>query len=346
MTLISSALDLCTPINVPASSHRQDERDIRFRDRIQSAHSYSFERLSNVAILGVPQDIGVQRNGGRVGASKAPEVIREFLWRLTISSGVEELPADFQVIDAGDVKCDGCSLEEIQERQYKIVRALLDVSESVIVLGGGHDIAFASARALASTCDSLGVVNVDAHLDVRPLIVQEDARLAHSGSPFRQILENPSIHIPRGCFVEFGIQPFVAAAHHIEYVLTKGHQVLMLNDVRALGVETTFAAEVNSIASSVVKTAENATESKGSLYCSFDMDAVASAYAPGVSAPASDGFSAQEMIAMVRIAASQSSCRVLDLVEVNPAYDTDSRTARLAAILVAHAIWQKSQMSA
>ena len=33
----------------------------------------------------------------------------------------------------------------------------------------------------------IGVINIDAHFDVRPLL---DGKKAHSGSPFRQLLED------------------------------------------------------------------------------------------------------------------------------------------------------------
>jgi len=33
-----------------------------------------------VLIFGVPQDIGIQRNGGRAGASEGPAAIRHFLF--------------------------------------------------------------------------------------------------------------------------------------------------------------------------------------------------------------------------------------------------------------------------
>lgn len=37
----------------------------------------------------------------------------------------------------------------------------------------------------------IGVINIDAHFDVRPLL---DGKKAHSGSPFRQLLEDGEFH--------------------------------------------------------------------------------------------------------------------------------------------------------
>src|SRR5580692_11367060 len=42
----------------------------------------------DVVLLGCPQDEGVRRNGGRPGAAKAPDAIRQFLYRLVIPGAV------------------------------------------------------------------------------------------------------------------------------------------------------------------------------------------------------------------------------------------------------------------
>ena len=325
MNLLNS---LCTPFRWQPAV-RTDVRDVRFADRILCAHDHGVPDSFAVAILGVPQDLGVQRNGGRTGAADAPRAIREHLARLTVSSGPDELPPERMILDAGDVKCEGCSLEQIQERQFEVVSTLLSIAETVIVLGGGHDIAYPNGRALAAVSGSIGIVNVDAHLDVRPMIEHDGQHLSHSGSPFRQLLENADVGIPDGCFTEFGIQPFVAAAHHVRYVQDSGHHVMMLEDVRSAGIDTAFGHALRSAAAAE------------SIYCSFDLDAVASAYAPGVSAPATDGFTAGDVMKLVRLAAAHPSCRLLDIVEANPRYDADARTMRLAAHMMAHAVWAK-----
>src|SRR5438132_1056779 len=59
-------------------------------------------------LIGFPQDEGVRRNGGRVGAAEAPSEIRRFLYRLTpwdaISGASLEDPPP---LDIGDVRIDG-----------------------------------------------------------------------------------------------------------------------------------------------------------------------------------------------------------------------------------------------
>ncbi|MBK7413086.1 MAG: arginase family protein [Ignavibacteria bacterium] len=69
-------------------------------------------------------------------------------------------------------------------------------------------------------------------------------------------------------------------------------------------------------------------------YVSLDMDAFASAYAPGVSAPAADGFTPHEIASCLRTAAASGSLAAFDVVEVNPHFDVDGRTAKLAATMI------------
>jgi len=51
---------------------------------------------------------------------------------------------------------------------------------------------------------AVGVVNLDAHLDVRPFPPGQ----GHSGSPFRQALEHPTHPLPGDLYCCLGAQPF------------------------------------------------------------------------------------------------------------------------------------------
>lgn len=273
-----------------------------------------------VAILGVPQHIGVERNGGRVGAAEAPAAIRRALTKLAPSAFLDALQqGDLALYDIGDIDTEGKTLEQIHDEHHDIVEQLVRGGVIPIVLGGGHDCAWPTVRALSSVGTPYGVINIDAHTDVRPL---KDGR-AHSGSPFRQMLDMQESHLTAGGFVEFGIQSAAASAHHIASVRDSGMHVVMLDDIRQDGV---LASWDRAIAHA---------SAMGKVYVSVDMDAFASAYAPGVSAPAADGFTPAEVRPCIKRAAASGALAAFDVVEVNPRYDLDGRTAKLAAQLIA-----------
>jgi arginase family enzyme len=61
------------------------------------------------------------------------------------------------------------------------------VNIRIFIKGGSNDQSFPNGRALIEAFPkcSFGIINIDAHFDVRPL---KEGK-THSGSPFRQIME-------------------------------------------------------------------------------------------------------------------------------------------------------------
>jgi len=299
-----------------------DSTDPRLGDLLTTAAALREQTSAAVAIIGVPQHIGVERNGGRPGAAGAPLTIRNALYRMA-TSAILDVMQDHRliVIDMGDVDTEGKTLEQIHDQQHDLVAACMQSGMVTMVLGGGHDVAWPTVHALNTIGASYGVINIDAHADVRPL---KDGAQAHSGSPFRQMLESSTSTLADGAFVEFGLQPHAVSAAHLEYIASKGMDFMMLDEIRTAGVAQSWSV------------AQRRASKGEALYVSLDMDAFASAYAPGVSAPSADGFVPHEIASCLRIAGSEPTLRAFDVVEVNPAYDVDHRTSKLAATMIMH----------
>ena len=64
------------------------------------------------------------------------------------------------------------------------------------------------------------------------------------------------------------------------------------------------------------------------LHLSIDLDALPASVAPGVSAPAAVGIDLALVRAMAIAAAETGKLALVDVVELNPRYDVDERTAR------------------
>ena len=100
--------------------------------------------------------------GRRRGARRHPRGPRA-RWRSTSTA---------HVFDAGDVTVRDGALEAGQARAGVAVAALLDAGNLTVVLGGGHETAFASYLGVAGSeavrgGKRLGVLNLDAHFDLR-----------------------------------------------------------------------------------------------------------------------------------------------------------------------------------
>jgi formiminoglutamase len=64
------------------------------------------------------------------------------------------------------------------------------------------------------------------------------------------------------------------------------------------------------------------------------MDSVDQAFAPGVSAPCTNGFSSELFIHVAYLAGKCPRVTSFDVAEVNPTYDRDEQTVKLAALAV------------
>jgi formiminoglutamase len=267
----------------------------------------------------VPQHVGVERNGGRAGAAEGPAAFRRAFSKLALSA-VQHHIEDGQIVlvDAGDIDTEGKTLEQIHDEQYDVVAQILGRGFVPIIIGGGHDTAWPTIRALEAQGEPYGVVNIDAHADVRPL---KDGGRAHSGSPFYQMLTQPASHLLPGGFVEFGLQYSSVSASHLNFLRQAGMHVVMLEEARLQGVLDAWTDVWPHVSVA------------NSVYLSLDIDAIASAYAPGVSAPAADGFMPAEVLGLLRLASRTGQMRAFDIVELNPEYDVDGRTAKLAAVM-------------
>lgn len=280
----------------------------------------------SLVIVGCPQDIGVQRNNGRIGAASAPELIRKQLYKLPpTTSNTQSKQKTKSIVDIGNVDISSNFLEPIHANLTSVVTNLLTNNHIPLVLGGGHDCAFANGRGILEHAKflhkSVAIINIDAHFDVRPL----NNGLAHSGSPFRQLLETYPQQIAH--FFEFGIQNFAFAQSHREYIESSRvpSTIYFYDDIVRNGFRETLLHLV----------AQCEASKADWIYLSIDIDAVQSAYAPGVSAPAVLGFTPNELLSIVKEICSTKKVRLLDIVEVNPTYDIDNRTSKLAAITLA-----------
>jgi formiminoglutamase len=277
---------------------------------------------AHVVIRGCPQDEGVRRNGGRAGAALAPTEIRRALYKLSIN-GIEAV----RLFDLGDTVIQP-TLEATHDLHNALMRQLVADGKRVIVLGGGNDISYPDCAALSplpvgegwGVRENVIAFNIDAHFDVRA-----DAP-RNSGTPYRQLLEEGFI-APEN-FYEIGSQPFANSPIYERYLRDKGVNLISLSDLRSQGIEQTFADVLN----------RKSQIANQKLFWGFDLDVVRAADAPGVSAPNPVGMTGDELCQIAAIAGRDPRTRIVEFTEVNPNYDVDGRTARLAAIAIWHVL--------
>jgi formiminoglutamase len=296
---------------------RNDESDPRMGDIVRRQK----ENLSpdiRIGIVGVPEDEGVKRNRGRVGAKEAPNEIRKALYKFTpFAISKNKQISELSIFDFGNVKT-GASLEETHQRVQTVVETLVANNILPIVLGGGHDTTYPSFLAFSKKAASTGAINIDTHLNFR----KSDPH-RNNGTAFRQILDLTHSTLAPMNFVEVGAQSFANSKEHYEELNDRGATVFTLGDVRKERVEK--------ILDLAYEIASNSTER---LYVSFDLDSVQSSDAPGVSASYPTGLTAEDILKAAHFAGLRQKIKAIDIVEVNPKFDVDGKTSKLAALVV------------
>jgi formiminoglutamase len=264
-------------------------------------------------MVGFPVDEGVRRNGGRVGAAEGPAAIRRHLYRLSPDPRRHDAFVELleHTIDLGDVTPTG-NLETDQQALGEVVGGLIAPECIPIILAGGHETTYGHFLGYVKANRAVSVINWDAHPDVRPLL----DGLGHSGSPFRQVLD----HGPGACpgYTVLGLNPHAVARSHLDWLSAHRGNHVLRHEVNRERIATTYA---------------NLSED---VLVTFDLDAVDASSAPGVSAPATPGLSSELWLEAAYRAGACEHVRSMDVVELNPRFDVDDRTARLAAVTVWH----------
>ncbi len=297
---------------------RSEIGDKRFGEIVGSKRE-TFDDRWKVVILGFPYDEGAARNRGRAGASLAPTEIRKAFYKLTTTKDIALADVELPIFDAGNVKS-SLKLEEALKLLQEAVAEILKAGRIPVVLGGSNDLSYADFHACHDVFGRCGAINIDSHLDVR-----DYSRGINSGTPYRMLLDEK---ILRGKdFVEYGTQDFSNSREHLAFIKDNGATIFSLADIHSRSGPVPFE-EVYNVAG----------ESSSHVYVSFDMDAVRSPDAPGVSAPTPTGLSAEELLACSFSAGAETRTAMIDICEVNPTFDIDGRTAKLAAMVAANFI--------
>ena len=270
-------------------------------------------------LLGFACDEGVRRNGGRPGAIEGPASIRQALAKQAFHLAKP-------VYEAGDINCRGRDLETAQAHLGAEVSQILFRGGSPVLIGGGHEIAWGCHQGLrehlGEAASALGIINLDAHFDLR-----DPAAGGNSGTPFRQIAEWCETHGTPFHYLVLGINPAANTKALFDYA--------RLRDVR--WIEDRFCTEARFPA--LQEAIHEFVASLDCLYLTVCLDAFCASQAPGVSAPGVPGISPAIGIALIHFikracAAANTRLLLMDIAEMNPRYDRDDITARLAARLI------------
>jgi formiminoglutamase len=268
-----------------------------------------------IALLGFACDEGVRRNQGRVGARKGPLAIRQMLAGFALH---QTRP----IYDSGDVECAGEKLEQAHADYAARVSALLHDGHFPVGLGGGHEIAYGTFLGLANflktknSAPRIGIVNLDAHFDLRT------AAQPNSGTSFLRMAEfcrsngMPYHYCCLGIAEPGNTAALFDRARQLGTVWRTDEQTAPAQLPETMSVLRAFAAKVDF------------------LYLTVCLDVLPASVAPGVSAPAPRGVPLETIEVLVSEVKQTGKLAAADIAELNPDFDQDNRTAKVAARLI------------
>jgi arginase len=289
----------------------------------------------SIALIGAPTDIGA----GHRGASMGPEALRV--------AGIAEALRErgLSVVDRGNVSgphnpwlppVDGYRhLAEVvawNRAAMDAVRAELNAGNLPVLLGGDHCLAVGSITAIAAHCRAQGrklrILWLDAHADFNT------SELTPSGN----------IHgMPVACLCGNGPEPLVR--------LGGDAPAIAPDSVRQIGIRSVDPGERQLVHEAglhiydmryideigmrrVMEEALDGLDDDTHLHVSFDVDFLDPSIAPGVGTTVRGGPSYREAQLVMEMIADTGRLASLDIFELNPAFDNQNQTAKLAVDLV------------
>lgn len=261
------------------------------------------------SVAGVPLDLGTTN---RAGARDGPAAIRRASRMLVDGAHPEHWvePALMDLADAGDF---AIALGDLEGSLAAIERQAA-AHAHLVALGGEHGITLPLLRALrARIGQPLGLLQFDAHLDTWETNFGQ--RFAHGSVFYHAITEG--LVDPRR-MIQVGIRSPVDRATR-DWTLAQGVTIVPAQRAHEIG-PAALAGEVRAVLGGEP------------AYCSFDIDALDPAFAPGTGTPEVGGLATWQAQAVLRRLGGLRFAG-MDVVEVAPAYDLAEITALAGATM-------------
>ena len=261
----------------------------------------------DVALIGVPMDLGVTNRGG---ARFGPRAVRTIERIGPYNHALKVAPqAVLACADIGDVPFRSRyslsdSLADI-ESFFGTVRA---AGAKPLAIGGDHSVSYPILKALGAD-RPVGMVHIDAHCDTSGEV--EDVKF-HHGGPFRHAVLDGVLDPTRT--IQIGIRG--SAEYLWEFSYESGMTVVHAETFAEKGVAAIIAET-------------RAVLAGQPFYITIDVDGLDPAFAPGTGTPEVGGLTPREVQALLRGLVGAGPLVGGDVVEVAPQYDANTTTAQV-----------------
>jgi len=268
----------------------------------------------DIGLIGVPWDAGTTN---RPGPRHGPRQLRDYSTMIR-STNAATGQKPFEMANCADLGDVGGNPADLQDAMKKITAYYAQIKAKGIVpmtAGGDHLTSLPVLRALAAD-GPLGMIHFDAHTDLFKDYFG-GFKYTH-GTPFRRAIEEGLLDPKR--VIQIGIRGTSYGGEDIEFGRANGVTIIEIEEFFERGVKDVMAQARGVVGNQPT-------------YCSFDIDFVDPAYAPGTGTPEIGGPTSFQAQQVIREMAGVDLIGA-DLVEVSPPFDPSGGTAWLGVSLM------------
>lgn len=255
---------------------------------------------SRFHVIPVPCEKTVSYGGG---TANGPRAILSASWQLELFDG-ESVPAVAGIFTRRPVPCTG-RYERILDRIESAADDVLSLGKIPVVLGGEHTVTLGAVRAMKKRGMDIGVIQFDAHADLRPSF--EGSAFSHA-CVMRRIVE---LGIP---VIQIGVRSLSPAETEFRREMSIIHYDASY--VAHHGLPADFIPE----------------SFPANVYVTIDIDCLDPSIVPATGTPEPGGLGWYDLMDALRTIAAQRSISAFDLVELAPVpglHASDFTAARL-----------------
>ena len=200
-----------------------------------------------------------------------------------------------------------------------VVMAEIMTKGPTILLGGDNGVTRRGVNALAMSLglplSEIGLITLDAHLDMRHL-----DNGPNNGNPVRGLIEDGLLGTN---IAQIGLQSFANSPEYAKFGSSQGIRQVSAEVCLSTTFDILFESELETLADKVK-----------AIYFDLDLDVMDRAFAPGCPGSRPGGLTPNHIRQAARIAGANPKVKVIDLVELDPKLDINDITALAAAACV------------
>jgi len=241
---------------------------------------------------------------------QAPALLRGTLKRIgryDVATGRE---LSTPIRDRGDADVASLSIEAATGPIRDAVAQSIAEHQLTLVVGGNNAVTRPAALGLGMPLDSVGLITLDAHFDMRDL----DEGLSN-GNPVRALIEDG---LPGRNIAQVGLASFANSAAMHRDAVAGGNLVVTMAEVRGEGIEPAIERALAHVAHC------------RALVIDCDIDVIDRSQMPGAPGARPGGMAVVDFFRAVRRLASEPRTRIIDLTEWDPPLDPTDLSALTA----------------